>query len=246
MRRLRAVTLVELIATMAIIGVMTALAIPSARKFSGRTTLQSAQKGVESLFYRMRQLSLAPPVITTTRDGDSAQYDILGYGLVFFDYSEQPVAFPEGEPCRVRAENDFIALIKIVRYYGSNGATEAMLNGVDPLQPACGEIIEAGQSPNDFYVLPKGVTLRRRSGAPEFPWALSLPTQGAGQRFGDISSFLPDTYWNPNESTELYLAYPSITVRQSPLCRSVNFATDLSEVTISETVVGEECASASD
>jgi type II secretory pathway pseudopilin PulG len=238
-------TLIELMATIAIMAILMVAAIPSFRGLQARESMSLAQQGIQSLLYRMQQLSLAPPTL------DESKYQILGYGLAF-----QKKGMQAGG-CVVNAPNDYLAVYKfvVVRNNGSGaidstGQIRLVLNAFDPLTP-CGPggAINVIKYPKDFYILPNNVVINQpqtqslSSPSTSLPWLLPMPLQSAGDQYGDLS--VPNTgYNNPlpannfSAAAQLVIQQTYIKVGSEKLCRSIKFSHDTQGVLISTHLVG--------
>lgn len=222
----RAMSLIELLATVAIIGILTALAVPSFRGFQVRQRLRIAQQSVQTLSVRAKQLALAPPDTTAT-------HDTVGYGLVFYSVpaANTTVSVPASSGCAVRAQNDFVALVKYVRERANNSTIRPILNPITS-PTACPSVIDPADYPEDFYMLPRPVQWDRSNSTPTLatPWLIPLPLQSVGDTYGALP--IDAAYQNPlvvaNNAT-VYLRNPSVRVGTKFLCQSLTFTRDLSK-----------------
>lgn len=80
-------TLIELMATVAIIGLLVAFGVPSLRIQDEHQSLEIAERQLESAVYQMRSLALAPAGQSMVV-GASSQYDVLGYGVYVYQGSD--------------------------------------------------------------------------------------------------------------------------------------------------------------
>lgn len=186
---LSAMTLVELLATMAILGLLATVAIPSFRRLQVRQSLTTATKHIQSAFYRLQQLALAPA-------GGEESYDVVGYGLVVQRVKPGTDILTYAS-CQVeQPDNDFLMFVKYVRSRTSASALSYL-----PVSAAGGDSancrIQPKDFPNDFYVLPAGVRLDPTSLPDGIEgWLVSLPLQSAGTTFGTLPT---DPFLNPLE-----------------------------------------------
>lgn len=233
-------TLIELVVTITIMSLLTVAAVPSLRGLSARQSLRAAQRQAQSLLYRVQQLALAPPV------NESQSYDTIGYGLMAYPTHSLPPANLGG--CRIDASNDFLALVKFVRLRDSSGAISAVLNSQDPTATANGCQVDASNTPNDFYVLPKQVQMSSSS-VPgiQKPWLVPVPLQATGERYGDLMNYAPSNeFTNPLASNatdtqaELILKHTTVNVSRDPLCHGVLFSHDTSGISVTQKRV-ENC-----
>lgn len=172
-------TLVELLATVTIIAILTAAAVPPFRRLSGRQSLLTAQKTVQSLLNRMNQLALAPT------DTAQAGYDTVGYGLLIWPKAVTAVTIG---PCQVLTPTDTIALVDIVKF--ADGSIDDFLHGlVDPVQNRCLTTpVDPSRYPNTFTRLPVGVDLSADSTPAPPRWLIVRPLEPVGQNLGPLCS----------------------------------------------------------
>jgi hypothetical protein len=229
-------TLIELLATIAIIGMLLVTAIPPFRSLQARESMTLTQQGVSALLIRMQQLSLAPPEA-------AADERIIGYGLAFHKRDVQNTL----TSCTVVADNDFFALYKFVvsRDPTSIGRIVPVLNPFPSTAP-CGTspTIDAKNYRSDFFILPDSIqmnaALSTKSSQPQtnFPWLISVALQSAGTSYGQIdpsayryNNPLPEN--NPSASGVLVIEHTRIKVGNAPLCRSIQFSRSSSGIAAS-------------
>lgn len=227
-RSFAGMTLVELVATVGILGLVTVFALPSFRGLQARQDMRVAQGTIQSAIYRLDQLSLAPSSIA--RDtGDGRDFDILGYGLVFAripkkDYTGQVNV----ANCRVTVSNDFIAVVKFVRSKSGNSEIKPYLAAVDPATPQAGVCtLVARKYPKDMYVMPSQVRFSTGSSTPVIddknPWMITQPLASVGTSVG---AFAASGYTNPFSIPAPVLVVRHATVKQNnvPLCYGVELS----------------------
>lgn len=221
-------TLVELLATVGIIGLLLVASIPSFRALQARESMTLTQQGIQALLYRMQQLSLAPPSQTV----DSP----IGYGLAFHKKGSPTTV----GPCNVNASNDFIVIYKyaVSQDQGTAGTVFPIINSLPGGQP-CGPTgtIDAKDYRQDFYVLPKNIEINAQESTPaNLPWLLPVPLRATGTSFGSFDPPISFGYSNPlpeNDSSAkamLVIQHTSIQVGGSKLCRGINFSRSSSGV----------------
>ncbi len=246
-------SLVEVMATIAILGILTALAIPAFRSLQGRQTLLSTQKGMQSVLYRMQQLALAP--LSTPSSG----YDVIGYALAV--YKKPGGANPELTigGCRVKAESDLVTLMQIVKFqsgsinnYLVDGTTP---NSAIPNSPTCATpLIDPQKYPNTFYIFPAKVQIADTT-SPALPWLIVQPLVATGRQYGDLcqsagsclTSNLNDPLTTAPGVGRLQFIFSTIkdpTSSQKRLCREVVFSRDVT-VQADGKIVPGGCSAAS-
>lgn len=236
-------TLIELLATLAILGILTAIAVPSFRSFQGRQSLLLAQRNVQSALYRMQQLALAPPDTTQTT------YEVVGFGLGF----NRAVTSLEG--CALMASQtntDFLALYQFTRNKNTGVISKNLYRVTNPGQSGCnGTILNITATPDTFTALPKDVAFSTNN---PLPALLVTPLQAIGQRYGNlcdangsanICSPYTELLTSPTSAT-LYVMHrkiknPSSTSASEKLCRSVGFSRNTT-ITIDAKIVPGGCS----
>lgn len=217
-------TLIEVIATVAILSIITILAVPAFRGLQGRQSLLTTQKGIQSQFYRLLQLSLAP----TSSPG--TQFEVVGYGLSFV--KKQSGATTDVGGCHVMTRNDLVSLHQIVRL--PTGEIQSPLVDVQsPSTGECAENIDPRSYPNTFYELPRYVSLSESS-TPNVPWFVVEPLVAVADRYGNLCQVgcFTSGYTQPLATTSLAslrLAYSGISdpnQRTKHLCREVVITQD--------------------
>lgn len=219
-------TLVELLATIGIIGILVVIAIPSFRGLQARENMSLAQQGVNALLTRMQQLALAPPETT-------AAEKVVGYGLAFHK-KLQPDNNLNG--CRVEADNDFFALYKFVvsKEPGTIGQIIPVLNPFDSsLRCEPDGTVQSDDYKKDLFTLSNDIimnaTLSQQLSQPEtaFPWLLSVPLQSASnyQQINPIDY----GYNNPlptagDPKGVLVIQHTKLQVNSRPACRTIEFS----------------------
>lgn len=224
-RSLAGMTLIELLASIAILGMVTIFALPAFRGLQARQDMRVAQGIIQSALYRLEQLSLAPPAITQD-SGEATDYDIVGYGLVFYRIPKTNYSGSVSlANCRVTASNDFMAVYKFVRFKQGNSVIQPYLMPVDPTTsiPATCALI-ARSYPQDIYVLPSRVLLADQASSPPLgqPWLVTQSLKSVGTSVGQLTG--DASLVDPFESTNtplLALQHTSIRVSGQPLCYGV-------------------------
>ncbi len=220
--RFAGMSLIELLVTIAIIGIVTVFAVPSFRGLQGRQDMRVAQGVIQSALYRLDQLALAPPAITQDT-GQLSDFDIVGYGLIFYS-SGRPGATPVTvADCSVTVTNDFIATVKYIRYKSNNNAIRALLVPVDPWAPGPCRI-NARNYPDDIYALPQRVSFSQQASDPDIipkkPWIVTQTLASVGTSVGELETSASYTY--PFLST----ATPKLAVKHRSI-RSTNAKGDV-------------------
>jgi type II secretory pathway pseudopilin PulG len=232
-------TLVELLATIGIIGVLSVIAIPSFRGLQARENMTLAQQGVHALLTRMQQLALAPPE-------RAANEKVVGYGLAFHKKA-QPDNNLNG--CRVMANNDFFALYKFVvsRDPATAGQIIPVLNAFDSsVRCEPDGTIQATDYKKDFFTLPSDIimnaTRSQQLSQPRtaFPWLLSVPLQSAA----NYQQINPTRYGynNPLPAVGtpkgvLVIQHAKLRVNNRPLCRKIEFSRSSSGIATTTQIV---------
>lgn len=237
-KRFVGMTLIELLATTAILGLLTAFAIPSFRGLQGRQDMRVTQGVIQSALYRLDQLALAPPAITQDQ-GQANDFDIVGYGLVFYPIPRTNYAGTVNlANCTVTATNDFIAVLKYVRDKQNNGDIKPVLMPADPgSNTACS--LSSRNHPEDLYVLPTRVRLSVRASSPQLtkPWLITQTLASVGTSVGSLQTGA--NFTNPFLSfANPVLAVQHATIRQNnqPLCYGVNLSRYSEAVKISSQI----------
>ncbi len=213
-------TIIELLTTIAIIGLLTILALPPLRGLQGRQDMYVTQRNIQSALYRMQQLALAP------QTKSSETYDIIGYGLLFHPRERGEQLGIADCILQTYPERDFLALIKFVRLRDAQGTIKPLLNAGEPGNCT----IDWHASTTDFYVLPRGVVMAPGVSQPPFSqsqWLLVTPLVASGSSFGQLQSYLPtQQFIDPldSPSARLMIKHTSIRVGPAPLCLEVTFS----------------------
>jgi prepilin-type N-terminal cleavage/methylation domain-containing protein len=224
-------TMVELLATVAIIGILLATAIPSFRGLQARESMTLTQEGISALLTRMQQLSLAPPQTNSNET-------VVGYGIYLAKQTTPQTIFPD---CQFTAENDFLALYKfIVSTDLSNAGTIIPVSTAFTEANSCGGglVVEAKDFSKDFFVLPQSLEFNATRSAQlslpqtSFPWLLIVPLQSARSNqslqsgvYGAGTTYnypLPDG--DNNAKGVLVIQDSSLKVNGGNFCRGVEFA----------------------
>lgn len=231
-------TLIELVATLGILGILMAFAVPPFRSIQGRQSLRIAQRNVASALTRMQQLVLAPQA----NDGQiGVTYDIVGYGLIIANKPKVGGTLPRLGSCSIDPlpNNDFLAVVKFVKMRSSDGEIRVVPNGANP--DSCGTI-NPKRYPNDFYILPNNVHMSPNSLTENSAWLLAMPMYAAGQSFGELTA---PGYLNPlpaSDSTQsLQLYHESIRVDGKPICQAIDFARNSNGITMNQGIVRGGC-----
>jgi prepilin-type N-terminal cleavage/methylation domain-containing protein len=221
-------TLIELMATVSIMGLLTVFAIPSFQGLQGRQDLRVTQSSIQSALYRLQQLALAPPALAADT-GQGADFDVVGYGLAF--YSVPKTNFSGTVTlgnCHVQVTNDFIAVYKFVRFKRDNSDIQPYLAAVNPATTnatTC-EVV-ARSYPQDMYVLPKHVKLSTKASNPFLtqPWLITQSLASVGNEVGVLSGGAGFTDPFVTTSTPL-LAVQHTSIKQAgqPLCYGVTLS----------------------
>ncbi len=226
--RLPGMTLIELLATITILGLVTVFAIPSFRALQGRQDMRVAQGVIQSALYRLDQLALAPPAITQD-SGQATDFDIVGYGLVFYPLAKNSKGTATLANCTISVTNDFVAVIKYVRLKTANSIIKPMLMPADPTQTGACNVVARSHS-EDIYTLPARVAFGERASQPALtdrvPWLVTQPLASVGTSVGALSND-PD-FTNPfgRQSTPfLAIRHTSIKVEEGlPLCYGITLS----------------------
>lgn len=237
--RLAGMSLVELLATVGIIGILLVAAIPSFRGLQAREAMTLTQQGVSALLIRMQQLSLAPPETIGSEK-------VVGYGLAFHKKTTPNLL----AGCTVTSNNDFFALYKFIV---SQDATTAgrIVPVLAPFSASnpCGNgpQIKAEEYKKDFFILPDPVVMNTNLSSQlslpntPFPWLLSVPLQSAGA-YAQIN---PNAYnYNNPLPTDnaaakgvLVIQHNRVQVNGRPLCRSIQFSRSSSGIAATTQVI---------
>jgi prepilin-type N-terminal cleavage/methylation domain-containing protein len=236
-------TLLELMLTLTIMGILATIMIPSVRALQGRQTLLNGQREVQSALYRLQKLALSPPV------NDDTEYTILGYGLGFYPYKGD--LSPMGN-CAVNTKSGFIAVHKFVTSRTDNSGTiKTSFNGVNPGQP-CPDLTPSNY-PNDIFVLPQKTEFNMAkdtatSNEIKFPWIVVMPLFSSGSSYGALETAVDtNTYqlpFAPNSGIsqiKVILAHQTIKVGGNKLCRSIIFSKNSSGID-SKTKIEPSCS----
>ncbi len=232
-------TLIELVTTIAILGVLLVLSIGPFQALQARQSLRQAQEEIQSSIGRMQQLSLAPPALAT----DST---IVGYGLAFYPTSQmqtKPTFQNDSRHCTVNTTADFVALFKFVRDTSTNSQITPLFNSFEQCDEGRG--IDPADYPSDFYLMPAGVTFVPQDSTPSaMPWLLPIALQSTRDRYGDLgtaAAYVGGDWHNPLPSARtkavLALQHSSVSAGNRHLAciilsrerNSVALATELSQ-----------------
>jgi prepilin-type N-terminal cleavage/methylation domain-containing protein len=247
-------TLVELLTTIAVIGVLTAAGIPSFRGLQARQNLRLAQKSVQSSLYRLQNLAIAPQ-----EQQSGSVTDVVGYGLWIVHSNPSLTTLTMSDGCRVTSIDgrDFIALIKYVRNR-QTGQITPQLNAVkeptDCSSASSAGLLSLRSNQDDYFVFPSGVKIHEGSSVPAFGvstgWLIPRSLRSAEQAF-NTSLLAPSTQGNsistvlpfsqaPDASPKLVLEQTNVKIDGKPLCHSIAFTDNSNGVAIS--AVKESCS----
>lgn len=212
-------TLIEVLATLVILAILTVLAIPSFARFQGRQNLLASQKGVQSILYRMQQLALAP--LEAGQEG----YDVVGYGLAVIKSGPNTARLGG---CSVGFTRDTFALVSIIK--SPSGEIGDYLVDAANAQTGCTqrEPIDPKTLPMTFYVLPTGIDLSNDSN-PALPWFGVWPLNPVGSQYGQLCQrgceSGSDPFISGNGHLKLkYARLKDISVPANFLCREVTIS----------------------
>lgn len=234
-RQWQGMTLIELMVTIGIIGLLLVIATPSLNAMQTRQSLRTAQRGVQSALYRLEQLTLAPQIADQTAAGES--YDVIGYGLLFYNQTAGTAVSPRIMECSLAPTptNDFLAVIKIVRLRDSSGSIQARWNGGES-SCANNKTLNPKDYVQDFYLLPRGVTFYSETLPEGSGWLITRPLYAVGQSLGAWTH--PD-YPDPlmNQASHQFLLRAG---KNQSLCMGVTLARETSAIAISPGLVSRE------
>lgn len=246
--RWSAMSLVEVMATITILTLLTVLAVPSLRTFQSRQSLITTQKGLQSQFYQMQQLALAP-IYTGQTD-----YSIIGYGLALVNRSSAQDGEITIAGCKVILDSDLTALLQFIKF--PDGQIEASMVGVATPnitslnQPDCvEELIVPKKYPKTFYVFPRHVSISQSS-QPVLPWLVTWPLLATAADFTNLCELarmctdtgFGDPFSVAGEKRLLLInrASPDRSHPDNYLCREIRFSKDVT-IQATGTIVSGGC-----
>lgn len=233
-KHLLGMTLVELLATLSIIGLITVAAVPSYRNLQARYALTNAQSNVQAAFYRMQQLTLA-----SITQAESSAYEVVGYGMYIYRHADGATnTYPKLEGCTITTTSDFIAIYKVIRFKTNDTDLKMIPFLADPkssqgvIWPNCpsGGINPQAESDN-FFVFSSSVRVSDTQSKPaQFPWLLFAPVQSVGSSLGEFT--VPSDTTNPLDDAQstarLVIEHRKLKLSGKPLSRAVEFNADTS------------------
>lgn len=242
-------SLIEVMATVTILTLLTALAVPSLRTFQSRQSLLTTQKGLQSQFYQMQQLALAP-IYTGQTD-----YTIVGYGLALVSRSSDKDGLTTIAGCQVVLDSDLTALLQFIKF--PDGTITASLVDVAkptlsrPAEPDCLEAtpLVPQKYPKTFYVFPRDIGISASS-TPPLPWLVTWPLEATSNDFTNLcelalmcrANSFQDPFYVDSGEGRLRLVHRKSIQNSSLgnyLCREIRFSKDVTIQATSKIV--EDC-----